>query len=61
MSWDRIRVSAMVAKLRMAGYKVLAFDTGFCAEVDGMQVFRAVDMGNERFDVKLNDRVVLDV
>ncbi len=61
MSWDRIKVSAMVAKLQLAGYKVRMFDTGFCSEVDGTQIFRAVDMGNERYDVRINERIVRDV
>ncbi len=61
MSWNRVKVSAFVCKLQLAGYKVLQFDTGFCAEVDGLQIFRATELGNERYDVRLNAEIIRDV
>lgn len=55
-------VSAFVARLKMAGYKVNSFgDTGHCVEVDGLQVFRATAQGNERYAVRFHEGVFPDV
>lgn len=54
--------AALVAKLKLAGYKVQAFGRdGWACEVDGLQVFRATALGNERFDVKRDERIFADV
>lgn len=60
-SWNMKQVAAFVARLQMAGYKVLQLEAGWCSEVDGLQVFSAVAIGNERYNVKLNERIFPDV
>lgn len=54
-------VAAFVCRLRLAGYKVWDFESGHAAEVDGCQVFRATNMGNERFAVRYHERIFPDV
>lgn len=61
-TWDVARVAGLVAKLQLAGYKVQAFGSdGWACEVEGTQIFRASNNGTGRYDVKLNERVFLDV
>lgn len=60
-TWNLNAVAAFVARLRLAKYKVLEFPLGFTCEIDGLQVFRATNMGNEHFAVRLDERVFVDV
>lgn len=53
--------AALIAKLKLAGYKVMAFDHGWSSEVEGTQIFRAVDTGAARYDVRFNREVFPDV
>lgn len=55
-------VAAFVVRLRMANYKVNDFGRdGWTVEIDGMQIFRATNMGNERFMVAYDERIFPDV
>lgn len=58
---SQVEVAAFVCRLRLAGYKVQDFETGYATEVDGCQIFRATNMGNERFAVRYHERIFLDV
>lgn len=61
-SWSLKEVCAFIARLKLAGYKVIMFgNDGWASEVDGYQVFRATNMGNEHFAVKYNERMFPDV
>lgn len=60
-SWSRNDVAAFVVKARMAGYKVHELEAGYCTEIDGLQIFRATDMGNERYMVRIDERIWPDV
>lgn len=60
-TWNRVQASAFVCRLKLNGYKVLELAEGWCTEVDGLQIFRATHMGNERFDIRYDGRVFLDV
>lgn len=54
--------AAIIAKLRLAGYKVRDFGTdGHSVEVEGTQLFRATAVGNGLFAVRLNEGVFPDV
>lgn len=58
---SRNEVAAFVVRLRMQKYKVNEFQHGYSVEVDGAQLFRACDMGNERYHVRYNVNVFPDV
>lgn len=58
---SRGEVAAIVVKLRLNGFKVKELQFGFACEVEGTQLFSACDQGNERYAVKLNEGVFLDV
>lgn len=60
-SMTQSEVAAFVARLRLAGFKVLTLEAGHCVEVDGRQLFRATAMGNERFAVRYCERTFPDV
>lgn len=55
------QTAAMIAKLKLAGYKVQTFDHGWASEALGVQVFRAVDTGAARYDVRIDERIFPDV
>lgn len=52
---------AFIARAKLQGWKVRDFQAGHSIEVDGLQVFRASAVGNERFHVQFNDRIFPDV
>lgn len=58
---SQIEVAAFVARLKLSGYKVYDFEAGHCVEIDGLQVFRATNLGNERFHVRYHERIFPDV
>lgn len=61
-SWGLKEVCAFIARLKLAGYKVMDFGSnGWAVEVDGLQLFRATAMGNERYTVRINERIFPDV
>lgn len=55
-------VAAFMLRLKSNGYKVFDFGTdGYSVEVDGLQVFRATNMGNERYQVRYHSGMFPDV
>lgn len=62
MSLSLVDTAALVAKLKLNGYKVKAFGRdGWSCEVDGLQIFRATALGNERYDVRFHEGIMADV
>lgn len=61
MSYSLDETAKMIARLKLGGYKIQAFDHGWSCEVDGLQIFRAVDTGAARYDVRINREVFPDV
>lgn len=54
-------VAAFVCRLRLQGYKTIQLQEGWSSEVDGLQVFRATNQGNERYSVRYDERIFPDV
>lgn len=60
-TWSLREVCSFIARLKLAGYKVLDFGSaGWTVELDGSQIFRATNTGTERYDVRYNGRIFLD-
>lgn len=60
-TWHSERVKHQVASLRKHGFNVLDLQEGFCSQLDGMMVFRATHMGNDRYDVAYAGEIMMDV
>lgn len=62
VTWSLREVCNFIARLKLAGYKVMDFGReGWATEVDGMQIFRATNQGNERYQVRYDGRIFADV
>lgn len=61
-TWSLVEVCSFIARLKLAGYKVIDFGRdGWATELDGSQIFRATNMGNERYSVRYDGRIFADV
>lgn len=61
-TWSLTEVCRFIARLKLAGYKVMDFGReGWACEMDGTQIFRATNTGTERYAVRYNERIFQDV
>lgn len=61
-TWSLREVCNFIARLKLAGYKVMDFgSTGWATELDGVQIFRATNNGAERYQVRYDGRIFADV